>query len=441
MIATPHAFTVFETEDVVTKRFYKDQTGQLQKLPGSGIMYATAERRTVADATELAGFLAHLDTKKCLMWATFESQRVGIVSKDILKEMDADPGYAATIIDKFDQKGVRCIRTRTLENVRFEDGPGVMCLDFDFPTTDREVEVILARLAPGLARAAHVVIDSASTYIHDASTGEQLIGESRKHVYTLVSRAVDIPRAIKTLNKRAVAMGYAQYAWSDGGNILVRSVIDTGMACPIQIDFAAGAACVAPIVQRRPAPRVNNPGAPPADLKEAVPDLTPAEEAAWAREDAAARARLWENPHPKAKRPAQTDATAKSCPKAAPAPGGGYPKGECIRGDTMIEIPEYGTTISWWEITHDHAKYNGISCIDPFYTGKDGERRNARINLAGKKGIASFAGGGVWHYSQKVLTPPAAAKVEKKRPFHPFFDRRPVISGGDNSCGDAPAGE
>jgi hypothetical protein len=419
-----HALTLLTNTHPVSKTFSLE-VGQLQKEPGRGVSFGIARKIWLGGISELAALIQTLKSSQCLQCGVFEQDVTGIVSQRIAKQMQADPGYDARTRAYF---GDLPIQTRTGKYIEWTDGLGWMVIDVDFVLSDDDIHKALARFAPELADAPHLIADSASSYIYD-SDGRQYRGEGGKHVYFPVKCGADAPWALAILDRLAVARGYARYRWSEHGIILARSIVDTAMAVRSQIDYAAGAICVPPLEQRRPEPRLYNPDAEAVDLREILHELDAEEEAAWQRADQAERERLWQNPPPGAKRRQEREeraVQAKEAQTSDQAPGqgtgaghgGGYAKGECLKGDTMVEVVGLGT-FSWWHITHHFEKFDGRQCLDPF---RADAAKDAKIHLInGKKGIASFSHGGTWHYSQRVLTPPAD---EVEKPAQPAGPRR-----------------
>jgi hypothetical protein len=293
-----HALTFITANAPVSDTFQQDEAGQLQRTPGRPLSFGLAQIVQFPGIRALAAFLGGLGPNQYLQPGIFEDDATGIVSPEIDKRMRADPEFDDRVRTYFKDLPVQVY---TGKNVSWPDEPAWMKVIVRIKTDDGAHE-IFDRTVPELNAAPHLIVDDPNSYIFDAD-GRQLRGEGWKHVYFPVTNGTDVPRAITAWDRLAVARGYANYEWSVHGFVIMPySAISMTTASRMRPDRAAPAVCVSPLEQHRPEPRLYNPDAEPADLRQVLHELTEEEEAAWAREDATARERLWRNPPAGARR-------------------------------------------------------------------------------------------------------------------------------------------
>ena len=156
--------------------------------------------------------------------------------------------------------------TRTRENFDWPKGPAIMFLDYDPPKGAEPLtaETLWERvhvICPALALAPAVIMSSASGFIYNAETDEELKGAGGWHIYVFVADGRDVSRFTNGLYDQTWLCGYGRFDISISGAMLERSLFDAAVWQPERMDFAAGAICDAPLDQRRPEPLVINPAA------------------------------------------------------------------------------------------------------------------------------------------------------------------------------------
>ncbi len=156
--------------------------------------------------------------------------------------------------------------TRTRENFDWPKGPAIMFLDYDPPkgaeplTAETLWQMVLG-IRPELALAPAVIMSSASGFIYNAETDEELKGAGGWHIYVFVADGRDVSRFTNGLYDQTWLCGYGRFDISISGAMLERSLFDAAVWQPERMDFAAGAICDPPLEQRRPEPLVINPTA------------------------------------------------------------------------------------------------------------------------------------------------------------------------------------
>lgn len=271
----PLNLSVIESKQILSKRFSL-ANGELQKLPGGNIKEAVVRRMTIGTPEHLTRLLNALTPFHALAWGVVEHAQARIVPQAMLDKVPpcADMPTIA----------------RTAENFTFAEGlPGVFMLDVDTPKdgtpplTRRQALDLITQVCPAFVTAPIAVTDSASTHIVNSETGEVLKGAGGLRIYAFVLDASDIPRAGLVLFKRLVLAGYVRIEISKAGTLLVRGPIDAAVWKGEHLDFAGGAYCQTPLEQHRPAPEAFNNDAPFLNTRQALPDLSAAEEAEFQR--------------------------------------------------------------------------------------------------------------------------------------------------------------
>jgi hypothetical protein len=152
--------------------------------------------------------------------------------------------------------------TRTKEHFGWNDGPGILMLDYDpqtgTPSLSREeLASILREVIPGLSDVQMLwwASASASSFITNTETKEQLAGQKGQRLYIPVKDASDIPRAGEAIIEYLWAAGHGHFDVSKAGSLLSRTVFDSSVWQSNRLDFAAGAICVPPLEQNRGAPK------------------------------------------------------------------------------------------------------------------------------------------------------------------------------------------
>jgi len=266
------ACSVITAAHPLTKTFTKI-CGVILTTSAAQMTAGTAHRVIVSSATELAQTLNSLTTNQAIMHGVFDTDQAKIYSRNRYEQL-SDKTNATT---------------RTNDATRWNQGGGVLVLDYDAPKTGQAWELdhligVISELLP-LGQLAYVTAYSSSSYIFDGE--QQHTGSKGLRIYILVQDATDIPRAGKVLFDRLWLAGHGHYELSAAGSLLERSAIDASVWQTSRLDFASGAACISPLSQRRPAAAAHD-GAF-LDTQTALPDLTPEQAKRLAELKAAAK--------------------------------------------------------------------------------------------------------------------------------------------------------
>lgn len=270
-MAPQFEISVFESESPLAKSFWLDQSGELKKEGGGQLTKGYVARRSFSYMSEFADFLLTLNGTHALAYGVSEHQEARVLSK---KSKDSEKGGDLPII------------TRTRENFSWPMGEGIFLIDYDPPKDGpglrrEEVYQAIIDACPGLEDAPAILWHSASSFLYNGD--KQLKGEGGYRIYIRVKDASDIPRSGKVLFKRLWLSGHGYIRITENGGLVERAPVDAAVWQPERLDFAGGASCTPPIVQRRPAPVVLNDDfdSEAVDTRVAVPDLTEEEEAEY----------------------------------------------------------------------------------------------------------------------------------------------------------------
>jgi len=108
---------------------------------------------------------------------------------------------------------------------------------------------------PALCEVSCLWFPSSSSHITNTETDEDLTGLKGQRLYFIVKDGGDIERAGKDLQTYLWAAGHGYIMVSTAGTKLKRTAFDASVWQTNRLDFAAGAACIAPLEQRRGEPQ------------------------------------------------------------------------------------------------------------------------------------------------------------------------------------------
>ncbi len=116
---------------------------------------------------------------------------------------------------------------RSKEDLQFPVGPGVMFIDNDYPfgQEDNQFNVYVKAVAE-LETASYVYSPSSSAWIYGSENGEMFKGAGGQHYAIPVQDASDIARALKSLHRRLILVGFGQPLITKCGTVLIKSPVD-----------------------------------------------------------------------------------------------------------------------------------------------------------------------------------------------------------------------
>lgn len=374
---------------LLTKMFRRDQNGHLDKKTFATLYDGTAETIEVADIVAFRDHVLDLATNQAIGFGITDrpaGRVVRVTTKDALK-----PGVDAI--------------ARTEGTVLYPRGPGIFQIDVDLdhlrePIPDGEAlrNVILGAV-PEFEAAPMLWLPSASSFISDSATGEQLTGLRGQRLYIAVADASDIPRVSKIIYERLWIAGHGSYAISCAGHKLDRNVADRAVWRASGLDFAAGAEAVAPLVQRRGKGVLWNERAVPVDTR-SIAELDASERAALASARATAKAEVEDDARLVREIYIAVHAEVLSKERGIDLESATNIIRQAVTGQRLLAdfvlYPEHGEPVTVGQVLDDPKRWHGCHFSDPIEPQYRGDRRIARANLfsGGAPFLWSHAHGG-----------------------------------------------
>ena len=256
----------------LSKGFRLEPDGTLFRIPGGRMVSGNVERVSAKNIMELADVIKTLTPAQALGYGICREALAKIVTASLAAE---------------DKSGTIA---RTREHFCFPEDGAFLMLDYDppkgdntQPLTPEDLRKVLTELCLELTSTPMLIRPSASSYIFNRETGEQLKGQGGLRCWIPVKSGTDIPRAGETLFKKLWLAGHGHIEISSAGTFLVRSLLDASVWQPERLDFCGGAACELPLEQRFPEPLFFNPDAPALNTETALPNLKSEEEVEYTR--------------------------------------------------------------------------------------------------------------------------------------------------------------
>ncbi|WP_052360138.1 hypothetical protein [Solidesulfovibrio alcoholivorans] len=380
----------------LSKCFHLGDDGTLVKAPGGQLVDGLAETMRFPTLAVFADALGSLTPTNAMVYGICGHDRARVLAQDQLTKATAE--------------GLPMV-ARTRDHFRYPAGPAIMMIDHDTikggaPLSNEALLSALYGVCPLLERVAHILAQSASSFIYEGH--RELIGQRGRRIYVTVADGRDIPRAGAVLFKRLQLAGLGHIEIGKAGQLLERGLADAAVYQPERLDFCGGAACEAPLVQRRPLPVLYNAEAHPLDTRAALPDLTPAEEARRreivaalkdaVRPEAAKRREAWADEQV-GRILARIGKTSVSHPQDADKLRAVYRNATDHRdlyGEFELVMAD-GKTVTVADVLADPDRFHGKRCADPLEPSYGNDKRIAVLNLraAGKPYVFSHAHGGI----------------------------------------------
>mgnify|MGYP000069541965 CR=1 FL=1 len=230
-------FTLIRSDqpEILTKRFALDKDGVLTKTTVGHLSRGRASSETVADMAVFGKFIEGLRPDQALAYGRIvgDLQMATIVTRKAYGKLTEHQRVGVV--------------TRSNDHFEWGTGAGVMQIDVD-PLPDgtvlppAEFLKLLDVFLPEAREVPKVFKPSASSYIYNSVTGEELTGLRGYRIYLAIDDAAKIRNVAETLDTRLKAGGYGQVSITKNGQMRDRSPIDMAVYTPCHLDFAAGAA-------------------------------------------------------------------------------------------------------------------------------------------------------------------------------------------------------
>jgi hypothetical protein len=386
----------------LTKRF-EISNGELKKTPG-GILVEGGV--TISNVEGLEGFSELLQTLQ--------------PSQALIYGLPVKAPTKITTKDKWHRSGrPDNVIPRTAEMFHWNDGPGILMLDYDPEngTTSLDMDALVSALrsaVSGLQDAEMLWWPSASSHITNSESGEEITPLRGQRLYLAVKDAKDIPRAGQAITDALWAAGFGHFAVSRSGSLLPRTIVDQSVWQTNRLDFGAGASCKAPLRQDRGKPIIVPGKLPVIDTFKSIPE--PTEEMAKQADVNRATARQQKKTEAKNARDAwieervdqmtptgADDATREAAREIARR----AVENDALGGDFIITLVKGGETqdVTIAEVLDNPALYNGLLTLDPLEPGYNNNKVVGKLFLYGARPrLFSFAHGGHTFKLMRQLT-------------------------------------
>ncbi len=214
----------------LTKRFYKDEQGQIQKESQPLFSKGKAETLTLKKLSDIEGIVNSLNSHQAIATGTFDKSSCPIVTKNNFSDSQYESGT----------------RTRSKEHMS-QPEHGLVLLDYDSDPHMPEhmkckslVEAMtkLFSAVPELAGVGYSAIGSSSNGIEDEKTGAPYSGGGGMHIYITV-KGVELDQLQQYLKVRLWNAGMGFISFARNGAMLKRTLIDLSVLSPERLIYEA----------------------------------------------------------------------------------------------------------------------------------------------------------------------------------------------------------
>ncbi len=204
--------------------------GRLQKIAAAELVDGLAIRTSANDISQLAGIVERLSGRQALVFgvAKCDSPSVRIVAQAAVAAGRAPVGAIC----------------RDRANFAWPAGRTVFMLDIDRPKDGsppykaRAFDHVLCELLPWWSASARLYRPSASAYVHDDETGDELSGPGSLRCYAIADKGENIPFLGIAVTDALWRAGMGRIEFSASGALLLRSPVDAAVWQPERLDFA-----------------------------------------------------------------------------------------------------------------------------------------------------------------------------------------------------------
>ena len=383
-----HVTVISSTNPKTLSKQYELIDEQLQKTTVADMSAGSAEIKTLANLYEFSELLQSLNHNQALTYGVPQFSPANLITKSQFIERNEPSGYLTRTKEHFDWP---------------KQSAGILMLDYDpanddIPKTREELLAILQTAAPALINASYIWWCSSSSHIINEQEID-LTGLKGQRFYMLVIDATDISRAGKALVELLWAAGFGHYEVGNAGQLLERCPVDASVWQPNRLDFASGAACIAPLKQDRGIPIVVDGEA--IDSLTAFPELTDLQKAQALSHRVAAKAAqaeksaLIRHQYIESRTTELTkDSTEITVVANAQATIRRALDNAVLAGDFPI-IADTGESFTVGEILDDPARFHGKLTFDPIEPEYLDHKVVGKLYLiGGRPCLHSFAHGG-----------------------------------------------
>jgi hypothetical protein len=368
----------------IGKRFYIKE-GEVKKETIGTAAGGTFEVVDVASMADFATLLAGLHPNHALIYGVPIGDILAFTSE---KRIDL-PAF-----------GREKYITRTKKHFKWDEGAGILMFDYDPHKGDTALgkDDLVSAIKAIIGEFPYVWTPSSSSYIYNVD--REVNGLKGQRLYIPIQNMRDAERTGEVLIKRLWLAGFGTIQLSRAGSMLPRCLFDVSVWQNQRLDFAGGAICIDPLVQRRGEPFVAE-GAP-IDSMALVLDLEPEENESYLKMLDAAKHAVGGD---------RLTVQKKWIDDSAAIMTGGAAVGSerhaqavktltraldssVLYGDYLVHLSG-DITVTVGEILDNPVKYHGMSILDPLEPEYNGWHKCAKLYVIdGRKNLYSQAHGG-----------------------------------------------
>lgn len=244
------AFTIVENRTGPLSKHLTLSHHGIHKTAAAVLVDGLATRTAVADLAQLAEIVEGLTSRQALVFGIAKQDRVRLATQKAIAA-----GLAP--------KGAIC---RDRKHFAWPAGRTVLMLDIDRPKDGtaplraREFDAMLCELLPWWSGTDRMYRPSASAFVYDSETGDELLGAGSLRCYAIADKGENIPFVGTAVQDALWRAGWGRVEFSASGGLLVRSAVDASVWQPERLDFA-GPVVLGPGLSRAKHPPWIIPGA------------------------------------------------------------------------------------------------------------------------------------------------------------------------------------
>jgi hypothetical protein len=241
---TPITFTIARNKRGPLGKSFALHDGRLQQAPKAELFDGLATQAAVEDLHGFSEALKSLRPTEALTFGIPRLDRAHITTQKAVEKGRAPSGAIA----------------RNRENFAWPKGRAILMLDIDRPKDGgkplrpAEFDNDLRALLPWWSKSARLYRPSASAFIYDAETGEELSGPGSMRCYAIVDKGENIPFVGIAILDALWKAGRGRIEFNAAGAMMVRTAVDASVWQPERLDFAGPSILGPGLMQERKPP-------------------------------------------------------------------------------------------------------------------------------------------------------------------------------------------
>lgn len=362
----------------LTKR-YRIEDGNVIKTSGGQMTAGSVKLVSVANMIEFAALLPELKHNQALCYGVPKGLHIG-ATKTLTTEANRNADNLS----------------RTNKDFQWSNDAGVLFVDHDTGLDKETFLAIFEQILPEAKDVIKIWYPSSSSFIFNGN--ERINGLKGQRLYFAVDKATDIPRIGKIIHQRMWLAGYGNIVVSAAGALLERSAVDATVWQANRLDFASGAMCDNPLLQKRGDPVVIHGNSEMLTASE-VKNLSQQEIKSYQELVLTEKKRL--KPESQRKQADHIECRLKKVPENRKSEMREFYKkayqGGVLSGDFEITVIKENNAVDVTveDILQNPKEYHGCITLDPIEPEYNNYHRTGILYLAdGKQTLYSLAHGG-----------------------------------------------